>query len=64
MTGEERRDKPMNDSVIDLLCDGDLHSRHSQILMRQYFTVGDLETLAALKEKAAATNSDQRNVNQ
>ena len=54
----------MNDSVIDLLCDGDLHSRHSQILMRQYFTVGDLETLAALKEKAAATNSDQRNVNQ
>lgn len=46
----------MYDSIIDLLCDGDLKNR---VLMRQYFTLGDLETLA--KEKAAvsaATDSE------
>ncbi|TWH46359.1 hypothetical protein [Sporomusa sp. KB1] len=47
----------MYDSIIDLLCDGDLNNR---ALMRQYFTIDEMETLA--KEKAAvsaATNSEE-----
>lgn len=47
----------MPDSLIGLLCDGDLNSK---TLVRQYFSLDDLEILAAKqKEKAAATNSDQ-----
>ncbi|TCL35620.1 hypothetical protein EV210_11184 [Anaerospora hongkongensis] len=46
----------MYDSFIALLCDGDSTGRK---LFWNAFNLEDLEILAAEKEKAAATNSDQ-----
>lgn len=40
----------MHDTIISLLCDGDLNIKS---LIRKYFSIEDLERLAAEKEKAA-----------
>lgn len=46
-----------NNQIIEVLCNGDFCGRE---LARMDFILADIELLVEQKEKAAATNSDQR----